>query len=376
MATPTPKPPALTPEYLAEDASPPLFRTAILFMVLQTIFLVLFIISRFINKTAKGLDFYLLIPLGYIFVMANCSISLIGIAIGGTGRHQVAILREDPTGNTLMNYFKLLKAQEFVQQAAVAAPKLAILVLYTRVFTTRPYRTAVYVVAGAIIATWLGAGITSLTICRPFGFNWDKKIRGGKCGDVLGFYRAICVPNLVTDFVVAIMPMPILWDLKVKMTVKIGLALTFLIGSFGIVISTIRTVMFFRDERLSIDRTFSNVHLFIWTVVEPGSYFLCVCMPSLKPLQRKIFGNSSITATIANKVGTSGRGKGGSKLQSELSSASGGGKNGIRITHAIRQHGSLRTGDNAEMGLTSHGYVELDEYDQTRVVPGKATVRR
>jgi hypothetical protein len=136
---------------------------------------------------------------------------------------------ENPHAITI--YYQLLKAQEFVQQAAVLTPKLAILVLYSQIFTTRPYRLALYVTAGAAIATWAGAAITSLAICQPFAFNWDKSIHGGKCGDVLGFYKGICIPNLVTDFVILVLPMPALLKLKVNIIVKVGLIITFLTGS-------------------------------------------------------------------------------------------------------------------------------------------------
>jgi hypothetical protein len=66
----------LTPEFVAENSSRPLLHVAILLMVLQTIFVALFLVSRNINKTASGVDFWFLIPLGYIFCMGNCTIAI------------------------------------------------------------------------------------------------------------------------------------------------------------------------------------------------------------------------------------------------------------------------------------------------------------
>jgi hypothetical protein len=65
-----------SPAYLAENSSAPLYQTAVTFMVLQSIFVVLFYASRYINKTAYGVDFWCFIPLAYVFCMANCSISI------------------------------------------------------------------------------------------------------------------------------------------------------------------------------------------------------------------------------------------------------------------------------------------------------------
>lgn len=50
------------PEYLAEDQSQRLIILAITFAVLETLFIGLFSISRYINNTAYGMDTYLMYP--------------------------------------------------------------------------------------------------------------------------------------------------------------------------------------------------------------------------------------------------------------------------------------------------------------------------
>ena len=63
-------------DYLNEDSSPLLSKISILFMVLQTVFMVLFAVSRYFCKTAQGIDYWVLIPLGFVFCMGNCVISI------------------------------------------------------------------------------------------------------------------------------------------------------------------------------------------------------------------------------------------------------------------------------------------------------------
>lgn len=65
----------LPPEYLNEDKSAPLFNTAIAFIVVQTVFVVLFYISRYINKTANGIEFWCFMPLAYIFSIGLCVVA-------------------------------------------------------------------------------------------------------------------------------------------------------------------------------------------------------------------------------------------------------------------------------------------------------------
>ena len=53
------------PGYLAEDRSQQLIHVAIIFGVLETVFVLLFYISRIVTKTANGPEVWL-IALGYI----------------------------------------------------------------------------------------------------------------------------------------------------------------------------------------------------------------------------------------------------------------------------------------------------------------------
>jgi hypothetical protein len=44
-------------------------------------------------------------------------------------------------------------------------------------------------------------------------------------------FRYGSIPNIVTDVVMLILPMPLIWGLHVSTKVKIGLLVTFLLGS-------------------------------------------------------------------------------------------------------------------------------------------------
>ena len=44
-------------------------------------------------------------------------------------------------------------------------------------------------------------------------------------------YKYWSVPNIVTDVVMLILPMPVIWRLKISRAQKAGLTVTFLLGS-------------------------------------------------------------------------------------------------------------------------------------------------
>lgn len=76
-------PSMLTLDYLSENKGEPLYHVSIVFIVLQTIFITLFFISRYINSSTKGWDFWVFIPVAYIVCTAQ---TIIGIR-----KHTVSI---------------------------------------------------------------------------------------------------------------------------------------------------------------------------------------------------------------------------------------------------------------------------------------------
>ena len=56
--------------YLAENRSHELLHVAIIFGVLETVFILLFFAARIMNKTANGLEMWLM-PLAYIACMSH-----------------------------------------------------------------------------------------------------------------------------------------------------------------------------------------------------------------------------------------------------------------------------------------------------------------
>jgi hypothetical protein len=113
----------------------------------------------------------------------------------------------------------------------VGIPKLAILALYLRIFTIPLYRNLVYFLAFIVTATGIVCSVMTLNLCRPFPFNWDRKIPGGSCYNESLFYRWGSLPNIITDLAILILPMPMVWKLHTSRNMKIGLTLTFLTGS-------------------------------------------------------------------------------------------------------------------------------------------------
>ncbi|KAJ6014791.1 hypothetical protein N7540_009382 [Penicillium herquei] len=50
-------------------------------------------------------------------------------------------------------------------------------------------------------------------MCRPFAASWDPTIPGAKCLSLRACYTYGSVPNIVTDVVMLLLPMPVRVDL-------------------------------------------------------------------------------------------------------------------------------------------------------------------
>ena len=252
MATPVP---TLTPEYIAEYSGGQLVTVAIAFIPILLLFVALRFYSRYLIKAPHGLDDYLVL-VSLVFQIgasavalceSDCFLLLMSVCserpgrsfwhaqrtgfvqYGGVGRHFAALEQIDPSRTIV--YYKYLLVVAFCYFTMVGIPKLAILALYLRLFTLKPYRIVVYCLAGIVLSTGIVCPVISLNLCRPFEFNWDRTVPGGECWDENAFYRWGSLPNILTDVAMLVLPMPLVWNLHMSKRLKLGLTLTFLTGS-------------------------------------------------------------------------------------------------------------------------------------------------
>ena len=147
----------------------------------------------------------------------------------GVGRHLEAVLATHPEG--IVAWAKSLYALEWLYLTSVALPKMSILFLYLRILTNRHARLTCYVLLWAVGAIWLSFMIAFNLQCIPLAYQWDKTIPGGHCFHVDAFFKATSIPNIVTDIIMLILPIPTVLNLQTTTIRKLGLLFVFLVGS-------------------------------------------------------------------------------------------------------------------------------------------------
>jgi len=168
------------------------------------------------------------------------------------------VVTVDP--NKIMEHFKGIMVLELLHPAAVAFPKLLVVLLYLHILTNKYERIAAKVLVVLISATWLSYTVAAMFQCTPFAFNWDKTVAGGKCFDVQVFANSSSVPNIFTDLAVLVLPLRTVWELKISIGRRVGLLLIFLTGSVYVFPSPAPTLRSFQLTKTQRHRRLYSPH--------------------------------------------------------------------------------------------------------------------
>ncbi len=110
--------------------------------------------------------------------------------------------------------------------------KLSLLLLYQRIFTTAPFKTRT-VVVGAVCLAWFFVAIFSIIFqCRPFSaaFSLDLLLTDS-CMNLQAYYWGTAIANSLLDIVFLVLPLHMVWNLKLRAQQKVLLFGVFLLGS-------------------------------------------------------------------------------------------------------------------------------------------------
>lgn len=112
---------------------------------------------------------------------------------------------------------------------ALFLTKVSILLLYLRLFPHDGFVKACWIII-AVMGTFLFWTIFGfMFMCTPVNYFWDRSIEG-HCFNPEWVYFTNAPFNIVTDFVLFGLPMPILWELQLPIRQKAGLIFLFGIG--------------------------------------------------------------------------------------------------------------------------------------------------
>lgn len=105
--------------------------------------------------------------------------------------------------------------------------------------------------------------------------------------------RAQATLTVLTDFLVYILPLPTLIQIRLPVLQRVILIGVFSLGFISVFASCMRAYWVYQVVEATYDVTWSGFELWIWTAVEVNLGVICGCVPTLRPLFRNIRGLGS-----------------------------------------------------------------------------------
>ncbi|RYC58531.1 hypothetical protein CHU98_g7675 [Xylaria longipes] len=205
----------------------------------------------------------------------------------GGGRH--IIVAENPR---LLQILNILNENTYLY--AMAFIKFSILSLYGSIFRSKRFHFCLWTIAIVVGAWAVSLSLVAIFQCTPIAYGWDPTVAGGSC---LNYGLAVLIAgvvNIITDFTILLMPIPLVRRLHVSSQKKRLLIFTFAFGGSAYVVSIIR-LAFALKVGTTADGSWDNIPAGLLSVVELLIGILAASIPRYRVLWRQITHGSSDT---------------------------------------------------------------------------------
>lgn len=260
------------------------------------------------------------------------------------------------------------------------ATKTSVLIFYLRLSknTQKVLRLASWGVL--VIVNLAGTVLTVMNIfqCRPVEAAWDPHAElEAYCIPLLTEFICSAPVNIITDLAILALPLPVLTSMRLPRRQKIILIFTFALGIFVAVVDVVR--IYYLEQAITqppstlagnAEATFGLSPQFawnasfslMWSAVEVNVGIICACIPTLKPLIRRILPamlfDPNATRTYEKEQSTDGNGSSSNGRPPTSSFFVGG-----YITPPSRTHG----GDVQDSQVSAHDF--LTTPNMTSITP-------
>ncbi|KAI0903570.1 hypothetical protein F4824DRAFT_493088 [Ustulina deusta] len=180
---------------------------------------------------------------------------------------------------------------EITYTITIVLVKYSTLVFYWHVFgRKKSIRLPIWILSGVTSLWGIAVILVSCFQCFPTRAIWERfdpvhPIKEYTCPiDVSGFVIGNAVPNIITDGLVVLLPLPYVLSLQLRFSQKVALAGIFLLGLLVTLTSIIRLALFQQVPYNNPDVTWAFCAPIIWSNVECNLAIAVSCLPFLKPI--------------------------------------------------------------------------------------------
>ena len=137
-----------------------------------------------------------------------------------------------PLCNIVLTVVQAFWAGVWVYNLALTMTKIAILVQYLRIFPLKCFRKACFSVLGFVVAWGAWTILSSILICTPVAFSWDKSVPNGRCMNQLILWVVNAGVNIIQDVVIFLLPLFVVRTLQIAKAQKKALFAMFGLGAW------------------------------------------------------------------------------------------------------------------------------------------------
>ena len=202
--------------------------TCVTLIVISTIVVALRFVARHLSRAGLWWDDWTILAALITSYGANIC-TLAGIPIG-FGRHVGSFGGLLQRINVASSFFKLFYAYEIIYGFSIALAKISILLFYSRIFKDRLFRWALWITYGLVGCFTFAVEVAIWAQCQPTRAFWDLSIQPRNCVDLRSFFIGSGVPNIILNFIILVLPLPMVWTLEIERKHKLALSGVFLLG--------------------------------------------------------------------------------------------------------------------------------------------------
>ncbi|KAK8036113.1 Satratoxin biosynthesis SC1 cluster protein 4 [Apiospora rasikravindrae] len=256
----TPMDPALFAMLPHDTSTGPIIAVSIICILVATTAVTLRVYTRqFILNRVGPDDFMAVAALAGITALGAVTIIHTNFGLG-THIYDIAM---DPL--LIMDFFKFFYFGVVIYNFTLIFVKLSLFLQYYRLVDQVPRYRGLFLGAGFVVMGW------TVAMCLS-----DPMMQ-----------LTNSVGNIITDIILLLLPMPVLWRLNLPVRQKWSVIGIFSLGFITCIVSLLRVIFVF-DHGPSSDITFEGTVITGWTIAEVTTGLLASSLITLRPLMSKI----------------------------------------------------------------------------------------
>ncbi|KAI1761369.1 hypothetical protein GGR53DRAFT_469368 [Hypoxylon sp. FL1150] len=173
--------------------------------------------------------------------------------------------------------------------------KASFLFFYKRIFSVKQSTKVLLTGLIALIAIWT-AGFFLVTVFECGSNIWamwgTEQDLLTRCVSTWPLALSIGITDLITDVIIIIIPVPLIWQLRLSTGKKLAASVVFILGMVTIAASSIRLAVTVRTNHVpkdfdpNHDKILTITEQLYWGMVECSTGILAACLPDLRYLLR------------------------------------------------------------------------------------------